>query len=240
MLDKTFLNDSKMSWRAKGLLAYMLSKPDDWFFYMDELERQASDGIASLRSAFKELQDKGYVKKERKQDEHGKFVWETTVYELPSIEKPYMDKPSMESPSMEKPSTGEPSTVNRTLLNNDLLSNDLLNNKELNNKQLKQQEQEVAAITQFWDNNGFGYNNINAKQSLLLWLDDSKFKNPSEMILKALDIASKNNKRTGAYVEGILKNWEKQSILTPEEADQQRKPDKNRGTFDYDPTRDSF
>jgi len=104
----------------------------------------------------------------------------------------------------------------------------------------QQQEQEVAAITQFWDNNGFGYNNINAKQSLLLWLDDSKFKNPVEMILKALDIASKNNKRTGAYVEGILKNWEKQSILTPEEADQQRKPEKNKSTFDFDPTRDSF
>lgn len=110
--------------------------------------------------------------------------------------------------------------------------------KEEEKEQQQEQDKEAAAIIQFWDNNGFGFNNMNAKQKLLLWLDDSKFKNPVEMILKALDIASTNDKRTLAYVEGILRNWDNQSILTVEEIEKQKKP--SNSTFDFDPERDSF
>lgn len=37
MLDKGFLNDIRLSWKAKGLLAYMLSLPDDWSFCISDL-----------------------------------------------------------------------------------------------------------------------------------------------------------------------------------------------------------
>src|SRR5699024_3396785 len=79
--------------------------------------------------------------------------------------------------------------------------------KEEDKEQQQEKEKDVAEIIKFWDENGFGYNNVNAKHKLLSWLDDSNFKNPSEMILKALDIASTNDRRTLAYVEGILRNW---------------------------------
>lgn len=92
--------------------------------------------------------------------------------------------------------------------------------QELDIDKEQQQEQEsVDEIIQFWDNNGFGMNNIHAKESLLLWLDDSSFQSPKEMILKALDIASKNNARRLNYVEGILKNWTNESLLTIEEVE---------------------
>ncbi|MGR5875594.1 hypothetical protein ACT7DH_27750 [Bacillus pacificus] len=32
VIHNTPLRDEKLSWRAKGLLAYMLSLPDDWTF----------------------------------------------------------------------------------------------------------------------------------------------------------------------------------------------------------------
>ncbi|UZM97330.1 hypothetical protein OL548_19285 [Lysinibacillus sp. MHQ-1] len=35
VLDKGFLNNDQLSWKAKGLLAYMLSLPDDWDFLSD-------------------------------------------------------------------------------------------------------------------------------------------------------------------------------------------------------------
>ena len=111
--------------------------------------------------------------------------------------------------------------------------------KELEKELEKDQEKEnVSAVVGFWDNNGFGYNNINAKQKLLKWLDDSSFKDPAKMILKALEIASRNNKRSLAYVEGILNRWEKQSILTIEEveANEQSKQTPN----GYDPNKHSF
>lgn len=93
--------------------------------------------------------------------------------------------------------------------------------KEEDKEQQQEQDKEVVSeISQFWDNNGFGVNNMHAKESLLSWLDDSLFQNPKEMILKALDIASKNNARRLSYVEGILKNWINESLLTIEEVEQ--------------------
>ncbi|WP_040344921.1 DnaD domain protein [Neobacillus bataviensis] len=78
---------------------------------------------------------------------------------------------------------------------------------------------DVKEIIEFWDANGFGFSNLNGKQQLLAWLDDSSFFQPKEMILKAMNIACANNKRTLSYIVGILKNWENESLLTVEEID---------------------
>lgn len=112
--------------------------------------------------------------------------------------------------------------------------------KELETDTEQQQESDISKITQFWDKNGFGFNNTNAKQSLLSWLDDSDFKEPADMILKAMEIACSNDKRRLNYVEGILKNWSNESILTVEEANQQRKPTNKSKIPEYNPAVDSF
>jgi DnaD/phage-associated family protein len=74
-------------------------------------------------------------------------------------------------------------------------------------------------IIEFWDTNGFGFSNVNAKQQLLALLDDSSFLQPKEMILKAMNVACANNKRKLNYIVAILKNWENESLLTVEEID---------------------
>ncbi|MDR7236498.1 DnaD domain protein [Neobacillus drentensis] len=83
----------------------------------------------------------------------------------------------------------------------------------------KQKVVDVKEIIEFWDNNGFGFSNMNAKEQLLTWLDDSSFLQPKEVILKAMNIACANNKRRLSYVMGILKNWENESLLTVAEID---------------------
>jgi len=87
-INKTALHDTNLSWKAKGLHAYMLSMPDDWTFYNDELVKHAKDGKDSLKSALKELKEAGYVVRRRvKNQETGKFDgWETIVYEIPTDE----------------------------------------------------------------------------------------------------------------------------------------------------------
>lgn len=82
-----------------------------------------------------------------------------------------------------------------------------------------QRNQDVREIVEFWDANGFGFTNINAKEQLLCWLDDSHFLKPKEIILKAMNIACSNNKRQLNYIIGILKNWENESLLTAEDID---------------------
>ncbi len=80
-----------------------------------------------------------------------------------------------------------------------------------------EQTDDVKEIIEFWDNNGFGLSNINAKEQLLLWLINSSFLQPKAVILKAMAIACSNNQRRLNYVAGILRNWENESLLTVEE-----------------------
>ncbi|QGQ48763.1 DnaD domain protein [Metabacillus sediminilitoris] len=88
-----------------------------------------------------------------------------------------------------------------------------------NNLEIEDQTQDVKEIVEFWDHNGFGLSNMNGKQQLLSWLENSSFLQPKEVILKAMAIACANNKRKLNYVVGILKNWENESLLTAREID---------------------
>lgn len=66
--------NSSLSWKAKGLLAEMLSMPDNWVFSAYELIGRAKDGRDSLYSAIKELDDAGYIKRKRATNEKGQFI----------------------------------------------------------------------------------------------------------------------------------------------------------------------
>lgn len=120
VMDKAFLNDTRLSWKAKGIMAYMLSMPDDWTFYLDELIKNSTDGKSSFRSGFNELKKNGYVRRERRKREDGTFKWETIVYE-----RPYTDFPLMENPSVENPQVENQTLLNNNKLNNNKLSNDI-------------------------------------------------------------------------------------------------------------------
>ena len=130
MLDKTALNDSNLSWKAKGLHAFMMSKPDHWTFYMENLEKASKDGRESLRSAFKELQKHGYVIRKPHQNNQGKLDgWETIVNEKPVISNRLTENPTDGKPvgrktsQAEKPSDGKPATSNNDFSNNDSSKN---------------------------------------------------------------------------------------------------------------------
>lgn len=73
MISNSVLRDKKLSWKARGILAYLLSLPDDWQIYESELIKHATDGRDSLRSGIKELEGRGYLLKERIRDENGRL-----------------------------------------------------------------------------------------------------------------------------------------------------------------------
>ena len=79
------LNDDNLSWQAKGLLAYLLAKPDDWKVIISDLEKRSANGRDSVQNILKELQKKGYVERiQHKEASTGRFTHvETVVYELP-------------------------------------------------------------------------------------------------------------------------------------------------------------
>lgn len=67
-IDKRPLQDANLSWKAKGLLAYCLSKPDNWEIRIDNLIKSSTDGREAVQTGLKELRKNGYARIEPTKD----------------------------------------------------------------------------------------------------------------------------------------------------------------------------
>ena len=131
MISNVGLKDNRLSFKAKGLLSYMLSLPDDWIFYESEIVNHATDGKQSVRTGMKELEKFGYLVKEQKRNSKGKFAkidW--VVSDEPINGDTTTFQPSTAFPSTDNPSTDKRATDNRTLLS----TNELSTNKQSTDK----------------------------------------------------------------------------------------------------------
>jgi hypothetical protein len=115
VLNRTVLNDTRLSWKAKGIMAYLLSMPDDWKFYIEELVSHSTEGEKAFRTGFKELEKYGYVKRFPVREDGKITSWDTVVYETPLLgEKGDIQKDGLLSTD-NKLSTEELSTENITV-----------------------------------------------------------------------------------------------------------------------------
>ena len=110
------LRDKRLSLKAKGLLSQMLSLPEDWDYTLAGLcyiNRESKDAI---RTAIRELEEAGYIRRRQTIDSGGKFAGnEYTIYERP--QEPPSGEPSSEKPSSGNPTTGKPMPENPTQQN---------------------------------------------------------------------------------------------------------------------------
>ena len=122
---KNFIHDPNISWKAKGILLYLLSRPDDWQVYEKELEKHSLDGRDSLKNGIKELETTGYIVRTRKRDDKGRLrEYEYSVYEQPNQNG---------LPNVGKTNTGLSNVGKPVPTNNDFTNNDLTNNNNTNN-----------------------------------------------------------------------------------------------------------
>jgi hypothetical protein len=105
IMNKEFLSNENLSFKAKGILSYLLSKPDDWIVLVKDIVNRSKDGRDSVYSGIKELIEEGYIVRHRIK-EKGKFIGiEYFVYEYP-VSKDF--QPNTEKPDTEKPNTEKP------------------------------------------------------------------------------------------------------------------------------------
>jgi hypothetical protein len=128
IINNECIKDIRLSWKAKGLMAYLLSLPNDWKINIIELEKHATDGIKALRSGLKELKDLGYIKRFPVRDNETKKIisWEFNVYETPQ-------KPLTQNLQVGKVEVGNLHVGNGTLLNTNKTNN--LNKLSTNKKE---------------------------------------------------------------------------------------------------------
>lgn len=85
-MDKHGVEDKNLSRKAKWILAYLMSKYNNWKTVDAHLVKQSSDGLISTRSGLKELSDFGYRIKVRVVSDIGKLLrWETFIFEKPVV-----------------------------------------------------------------------------------------------------------------------------------------------------------
>lgn len=113
ILDNAALNDERLSFRARGVLAYILSKPADWRTTSACLARVAKEGRDAIRAALNELKDAGYVVYEKIRDAAtGRIATICTVYEVPVEGANSPEVVRIAAPGPGKPAPGEPNTGN--------------------------------------------------------------------------------------------------------------------------------
>ena len=67
-IHNSLISDTEISYKAKGILIYMLSKPDGWNYNAKEIAKNSKDGIEAVYSGLKELVNARYVSRKRFQD----------------------------------------------------------------------------------------------------------------------------------------------------------------------------
>lgn len=116
VIPNSVINDSSLSWKAKGLYAYINSKPDDWDFSSERIAKDSTDWRDSVRSWLKELEDSWYLRRVKTQNSYWHFDIEYVLYLTPS-ENPKTEDPRTEIPPQEKPSTNKTRSTNKEIQN---------------------------------------------------------------------------------------------------------------------------
>jgi hypothetical protein len=139
-----FESDDTITWKAKGLMGYFLTRPDNWKINHKDLVNRAKDGKDAVTSALQELQKAGYIHYYQERLSNGKFGdWLYDVYERPSF-NPLYNKvlPNTEKPYAENSDTEKPNTENTDYNNNKDINNKPNNNKSNNNKLIIEEEKD--------------------------------------------------------------------------------------------------
>lgn len=138
-ISNVFLNDERLSWKAKGILTWLFSRPDNWQIFLKDLQTRSKDGRDSTNAGLDELIECGYIERIAIREKGIFKGYDYTVYELPIQEnrdgKSAADKPKTENPSL--------------LITE--LTKDLTNNKKINKKDLDRAA-DIEEVFSFWQN----------------------------------------------------------------------------------------
>lgn len=111
------LRDKELSLKAKGLLSIMLSLPDGWNFSISGLSTLSSDGESAVRATLKELENNGYLKR-NKVRRNGKITdCEYIVYEQKTANNSVDANPVVENPHVDNSTQLNTKEINTKELN---------------------------------------------------------------------------------------------------------------------------
>ena len=219
-----------MSMRAKGLLAYLMSLPQDWVIHRTELVSHFKDGKDAVFAALNELIDLGYVVRQQERGARGKFA--EVNYTASDV---LLNSPQTDLPVADKPVTDLPVTVNPHLQRNIIQSNS--NTKKDNTKtserrpshpvgnysnseMMDDDEPQQPSVNDFRqkiaqsiaDNNIDHLFGVVQLEKLMYYITDDGLS--VDLVTKAIERTKEFGGRNYSYTEKMLENWRSQHIFT--------------------------
>lgn len=116
VMDQRAVEDDRLSWAARGLLAYLLSRPDDWKVLVNELRKRGNLGRDGIYRLLRELRTVGYARFLRLRDKNGRI--RGGIYLIREIaDSPDPDLPDTVLPDTAAPGPANPGALPTTDLN---------------------------------------------------------------------------------------------------------------------------
>ncbi len=113
VMDQRAVEDDRLSWAARGLLCYLLSRPDDWKVLVNDLRKRGNLGRDGIYRLLKELRTLGYARFQRLRDQHGRI--RGGIYFIREIaDSPYPDLPDTVLPDTAAPGPAKPGALPNT------------------------------------------------------------------------------------------------------------------------------
>ncbi|MDD2434843.1 MAG: hypothetical protein PHO63_01160 [Bacilli bacterium] len=156
------LRDQNLSLKAKGLLSFMLSLPEDWDYSINGLVKILKEGRSSISATLDELKQTEYLKIEEHRGEYGRFKYKYYIYYLPYSKWLQMSKLT----EADLPYTEDPISDNRIQINtNKQIDKE---DKEQPSKSLKDEEVIHHSLTEVLINENY----IKKNDSSSFYFDD--------------------------------------------------------------------
>lgn len=105
------LRDQNLSLKAKGLLSFMLSLPEDWDYSLNGLCAICKEQETAIKNTLKELKNNGYLVIDKVRGDKGYFEYVYNIYEQP-LEITQEKNPEVENPPMEYPQVENQPQIN--------------------------------------------------------------------------------------------------------------------------------
>ncbi len=185
MIDRRPIDNPNLSYKAKGILTYLMSRPDGWEVSVADLINHSTEGEASVRSGLKQLKLAGHMKYTKMRDKGRITGWLIEVYEAPHL-SPDGDFQDVEKPHVEN--------RGQVLLN-------------LSIKEVKKHEDDeaLATISKTYSSEIGMITPMIADE-----LREASTAYPVQWTLDAIKEAATQNKRGWKYILAILTRWKSQ------------------------------
>ena len=162
------LRDKNLSFKAKGLLSFMLSLPDDWDYSMNGLCKVSKESKKAIRSILNELKENGYLVIEQVRGDKGYYKYNYIIYEHPIIVETEGNNPDTQKGYAD---------VDTQINSEKISSKELLNKTNKINKSID--EEESPKVDSFFD--------LNNHHSLTKDLVKRKYLEPDDVELGKYD-----------------------------------------------------